>query len=265
MGLVKVGGYKRGYDEYETRKEEMEQEAEARKKFLQEFYLTEKDPEATITFLTDNPVTFDGYRVPYGKGFMIVPSSEDLEEEMGKKPSFFGAYLVFDHREYTSKAGGKEKKILGAIRLYIVGLTNLGILKSKYNKKGLLMMDYDVERHGSGKNTSYSFDYVGESELTVKKIKSLLPEALQESYTGKVKSLEAIIEEQLEMREETVAEGGHKFSNKKAEDDDEDDEKERSKVRARFKHKEADLDEDEDDEEEPPKKRSPLSGLKRRS
>ena len=252
-GLV-VG---QSYKQMEKQKEIMKAEYESKKKLLGEFYLTEKDSEAEITFLTEEPIQFYGYRAPQGKGYMCVPvDKKDNPLDSLGNPTYFGAYLVFDHRSYESKAGGKTKTVDGSVRMYIVGVTVMSLLESKHKRYGLEMQKYTVERTGSGKAVSFSFEHEGDSELTIKKLKKYMPESIAEQYDGDVESLYDIIKEQLEMRHEIYMENP---SSEKDEDDDEGDEEEKQKQKFRNKNKNrfdrsAKMDDDEDDDEEEDKR-----------
>lgn len=203
-----MANFRKGYKAVREEAKKQEENREKAGKKLWEFYLTEDNDEATIHFLTEEPINFDEHTIKKtvnGKERYdsVVCSGKDCEYcADGDRPSFKGAFLVFDKRpfEFTDK-DGKKKKAEGQLRLFKYGTRILSQLDRFSSRYGLTTRDYIISRTGSGTATAYTFDRTDDVyEYTEAQIKNMLPEKLRDSYDGSMESLYTIIEEQLEMR-----------------------------------------------------------------
>ena len=198
--------FNRGYD---TAKEENRKQEEAREnagKKLWRFFLKGDGDEADIRFLTEEPINFWEHSIKtYVQGKeryeSVICTGENCPHCADSKPSYKGAFLIYDLRDFTYKdKDGKEQTQKGAVRLYVAGakiVTQLDRLSKRY---GLTSRVYTISRSGTGTATSYMFDRGDEqSTLSPEKIKSLLPDKLAESYDGTMESLYNIVTEQLTM------------------------------------------------------------------
>lgn len=247
-----MGMFKRGYNAVREEKERQEREAEKRGKALWRFYLKGDGEEATIRFLTEEPVNFYEHNIKgYRNGkevFNNVPCcGDDCEHcDNGDNPTFKGAFLIVDYRPYEKKdENGKKKTITtGSIRLYVVGTKILSQLDRLSSRYGLTDREYTITRNGSGTSTSYLIDRSDEkTRISRDEIKNLLPEKLRDMYDGSMESLYSIIEDQLESDMGSSHSSSRSTSRHDEEDDDdydpstnlvgsdEDEEEERERVR----------------------------------
>lgn len=193
---------KRGYkavDEAVKRSEEAQANAGKR---LYRFFITkdQNKEDVRVRFLTEEPITYDEHTVKgFGGKWDNIPCSGDDCElcANGDKPSFKGAYLVYDYRTYVDKETKEERE--SGLRLYVQGQRVLAQLERISTKYGLSNRDVEIVRTGVGQNTSYDVDKLDEEELTEEEIMGMLPEKLREFYDGTQESLMDIVEMQIEM------------------------------------------------------------------
>lgn len=237
--------FNKGYKAVAKEQERQEQIKEALGRRLNQFFLTAKDDEASVIFLTTEPITFKAYNVKKmsnsGKEYydMVVCTNEAKQnDKYGTKPSFKGAFLIYDTRpvNYTTQ-DGKEVNKDGQIRLYITGITNLPKLERCESKWGLGDYVWEISRTGTGKAVSYSFDRgekLEDSDYADKDFVAELPKALAEEFGD---DFEALLEDQLMQFTENPPK--HETSTS----DDDEDEEDESLVNV------------EDEEDEAPKKK----------
>ena len=241
--------FNKGYKAVAKEQERQEQIKESLGRRLNQFFLTAKDDEASVIFLTTEPITFKAYNVKKmsnsGKEYydMVVCTNESKQtEKYGSKPSFKGAFLIYDTRpvNYTTQ-DGKEVNKDGQIRLYITGITNLPKLERCESKWGLADYVWEISRTGTGKAVSYSFDRgekLEDSDYADKDFVAELPKALAEEFGD---DFEALLEDQLMQYTENPPKHD---SHTSMEDDDEEDDEDESLVNV------------DDEEDEAPKKKS---------
>lgn len=239
--------FNKGYKAVAKEQERQEQIKEALGRRLNQFFLTAKDDEASVVFLTTEPITFKAYNVKKlsnsGKEYfdMVVCTNEAKQnDKYGSKPSFKGAFLIFDtrHVNYTAQ-DGKEVKKDGQVRLYITGITNLPKLERCESKWGLADYVWEISRTGSGKSVSYSFDRgekLADTDYADKDFVAELPKTLAEEFGD---DFEALLEDQLMQFTENPPK--HETSN--SDYDEDEDEEDESLVNV------------EDEEDEAPKKK----------
>lgn len=236
--------FNKGYKAVAKEQERQEAIKESLGRRLNQFFLTAKDDEASVIFLTTEPITFKAYNVKKvsnsGKEYfdMVVCTNEAKQnDKYGSKPSFKGAFLIYDTRtvNYTTN-DGKEVNKEGQIRLYITGITNLPKLERCESKWGLADYVWEISRTGSGKAVSYSFDRgekLADTDYADKDFVAELPKALAEEFGD---DFEALLEDQLMQFMENPPKHEPTTS------DDEDEDEDESLVNV-------------DDEEEEPKKK----------
>jgi hypothetical protein len=190
-----------GYDKVAEEVARQEREREERGYKLFRFFIPKGETEAEVIFLTDEPVTFSEYSIPaktrtgkeYFENFIAIPNSKYAKDF---KPSFKGAYLIYDTSTYEKD--GEE--IESGLKLYVVGQKVASQLERIYTKyPPLLHRMITIEKAGAGKTVSYTFERGEELDLDEDQISSMLPEKLQEIYDGTQESLMEIIKEQLRM------------------------------------------------------------------
>lgn len=242
--------FNKGYKAVAKEQERQEQIKEALGRRLNQFFLTAKDDEASVVFLTTEPITFKAYNVKKlsnsGKEYfdMVVCTNEAKQnDKYGTKPSFKGAFLIYDTRpvNYTTQ-DGKEVNKDGQIRLYITGITNLPKLERCESKWGLGDYVWEISRTGTGKAVSYSFDRgekLADTDYADKDFVAELPKALAEEFGD---DFEALLEDQLMQFTENPPK--HETSNSSEDDEDEYEDEDESLVNV------------EDEEDEEPKKKS---------
>mgnify|MGYP000905162859 CR=1 FL=1 len=241
--------FNKGYKAVAKEQERQEAIKESLGRRLNQFFLTAKDDEASVIFLTTEPITFKAYNVKKmsnsGKEYydMVVCTNESKQtEKYGSKPSFKGAFLIYDTRpvNYTTQ-DGKEVNKDGQIRLYITGITNLPKLERCESKWGLADYVWEISRTGTGKAVSYSFDRgekLEDSDYADKDFVAELPKALAEDFGD---DFEALLEDQLMQYTENPPKHD---SHTSTEDDEEEDGEDESLVNV----------EDEEEDEAPKKK-----------
>lgn len=242
--------FSKGYEAVAKEQERQEQIKESLGRRLNQFFLTSKDDEASVVFLTTEPITFKAYNVKKmsnsGKEYfdMVVCTNEAKQnDKYGTKPSFKGAFLIYDTRpvNYTTQ-DGKEVNKYGQVRLYITGITNLPKLERCESKWGLGDYVWEISRTGAGKAVSYSFDRgekLADTDYADKDFVAELPKALAEEFGD---DFEALLEDQLMQFTENPPK--HETSN--SSEDDEDEYEDESLVNV------------EDEEDEEPKKKNLL-------
>lgn len=244
--------FQRGYEPAREEKKRQDEQREQSGKRLFNLFLKDDGDEAQVRFLTEEPINFYAHNIKTVHGgkdrFDTFVCSQDDDCpycEDGDRPSYKGAYLVYDKRTVEVKdKNGKRKKIHGQLRLYIQGMRVIGQLDRLSSRYGLTKCDYIIARVGSGQNTSYTFDRVSDEneKMTKKEIENLLPEKLRDMYDGTMESLYSIVEDQITMM--LPGEDSHS----KSDDDDEDDEEDREAERRRRRNLVGDDDEDDDDD-----------------
>ena len=219
--------FKRGYEASRADKQRQDEAREAMGKRLWRFFLKDDGDEADLRFLTEEPVNFFEHTLKGSKGGKEVfetytctgencPFCED-----GDKPTYKGAYLVIDRREFEYKdQKGKKQTGKDQIRLFVQGMKVVSQLDRISDKYGLSNRDVTFIRLGSGTQTTYTIERGDEEKLSSKEIKGLLPEKLREEYDGTMDSLYDIIEEQLVMNTKD-----YEPDSDEDEDDEEDDER----------------------------------------
>ena len=231
----------RGYEASRAEKERQDKARENNGKKLWKFFLSEDGDEADLRFLTEEPINFYEHNIQTGnKKFTQYTCTQDdcpLCAERDR-PTYKGAYLVVDHREYEyTDKNNKKQKGKDQVRLFIQGMRVVSQLDRISEKYGLSNRDVTLIRLGSGSQTSYTVERGDEEKLTKREIEALLPEKLRDEYDGTMDSLYSIVEDQLRMlAKDYVAE----------DEDDEDEDDGREGV--------INVDDDEDEEETPKKK-----------
>ena len=201
-----MGIFKRGYEASREEKKRQDEAREAVGKKLWRFFLKEDGDEADLRFLTEEPVNFYEHNLKGSRGGKDTytqytctgdncPFCED-----GDKPTYKGAYLIVDHREYEySDNKGKKQKGKDQVRMFVQGMKVISQLDRISDKYGLSNRDVTLVRLGSGTQTTYTVERGDEEKLSTKEIKNYLPEKLREEYDGTMDSLYNIVEEQLLM------------------------------------------------------------------
>ena len=202
-----MGMFKKGFEANRQEKARQEKMAENRGKKLFRFFLAKDGDEADLIFLTEEPINFQEHNVKGSRNgkevFNQFTCTGDDNCELcndGDRPSFKGAFLVWDGRpfEYTDK-NGKKQKTEGSLKLFVYGTKVISQLDRISSKYGLAGREITMVRLGSGTSTNYTFERGDKVSLTEKEITNMLPEKLREEYDGTEESLYAIIERQLEM------------------------------------------------------------------
>lgn len=248
--------FKKGYEAARVEKKRQEEARENMGKRLFRFFLSGDGAEAKVRFLTEEPINFHEHTIKVSKdgktkyNNVICNQDEGCPYcENGDRPSFKGAFLIWDYSEYERKDDkGKKQKVKGSLKIYVAGTRVLSQLDRLSNRYGLTSRDYEISRTGSGTDTSYMFERTDEVEkLTSAKITNMLPEKLRESYDGTMNSLYSILEEQLKLLL-PKDNGTSKYDSD--DDEDEDDDEEEYEGRSNLVDYE-DMDDDEDDDELP--------------
>lgn len=247
--------FRRGYQASREEKERQDRQRENAGNRLFRFFLSEDGEEADLRFLTEEPINFYEHNIK-GKSsgkdtftqYTCTGDNCSLCED-GDRPTYKGAYLVVDRREYEyTDKDGKKKRGKNQVRLYIQGMRVISQLDRISEKYGLTNRDVTVVRLGTGTSTTYTIERGDEEKLTTKEIESYLPEKLRDEYDGTMESLYSIVEEQLMMYAKD-----YDPSDSEEDEDDEDETVSSSGVMGV-----------EDDEDERPSRKSPtkLGGKK---
>lgn len=221
-----MGMFKRGFEAAREEKERQDEVRESFGKKLWRFFLSKDGEEASVRFLTEEPINFYEHTIRTTRNGKESYDSKictgddcDLCAD-GDKASFKGAFLIYDKRPYNFKdKNGKKKEGKGQLRLYVQGTRVLAQLDRLSERYGLTNRDYIITRSGKGTDTTYMFDRGdSSSKLTEEEITNMLPEKLRDEYDGTQESLYAIVQEQLEM-----SISGHSSNSQDDDDDDDDD------------------------------------------
>lgn len=257
-----AGLFKRGYEAAREEKQRQDKQREQLGKRLFRFFLTNDGDEATVRFLTEEPINFNEHTVKVMRGgkerydtFLCDGSHDCPYCAEGDRPSFKGAFLIFDRTPFEVKDDkGKKKTVNGSVKLYVAGTRVLSQLDRLSTKYGLTDRDYEISRSGKGTSTTYLIERTDEvTPLSAKKIENMLPEKLREQFDGSAESLYAIIEEQLEMYLPDA-------DSKSFDSDDDEDEDDSNEYKGRKNLVTYDDDEDSDDEDETPRKTTLKAG-----
>lgn len=247
--------FARGYEASRAEKERQDKARENAGKKLWRFFLSDDGDEADLRFLTEEPVNFYEHNLKKGDRYeQYCCTGDDCSLcEDGERPTYKGAYLVVDRREYEyTDSNGKKQKGKNQVRLFVQGMKVVSQLDRISDKYGLSNRDVTIVRLGKGTQTTYTIERGDEEKLTKKEIEQLLPEKLRAMYDGTMDSLYSIVEEQLLMLTKDYT--------PEDEDEDEDDDVEDTK-RGRLIN--VDDDEDEEEEETPKRKLSSKNGKKK--
>lgn len=197
--------FARGYGASREEKARQDLARENAGKKLWRFFLKEDKDEADLRFLTEEPVNFYEHTIKEGSNiysnYTCTGSKDCPFCEDGDKPTYRGAYLVVDRREfeYEDQNTGKKKKGKDQVRLFVQGMRVVSQLDRISEKYGLSNRDVTIVRLGKGTSTSYTIERGDELKLSHKEIETYLPEKLRGDYDGTMDSLMNIVEEQLLM------------------------------------------------------------------
>lgn len=244
--------FARGYEASREEKARQDKARENAGKKLWRFFLSEDGDEADLRFLTEEPVNFYEHNVKRGDKYEQYCCTGDNCSlcEDGDRPTYKGAYLVVDRREYEyTDENNKKKKGKDQVRLFVQGMKVVSQLDRISEKYGLSNRDVTIIRLGKGTQTTYTVERGEEEKLSTKEIKNLLPEKLRDLYDGTMDSLMNIVEEQLLMCTKDYT----------PEDDDDDEEEVSTSKRNRL----IGIDDDEEEEEAPKRKLSASGGKKK--
>ena len=246
-----MGLFKRGYEASREEKARQDKARENAGKRLWRFFLADDGDEADLRFLTEEPVNFYEHNLKKGDRYeQFCCTGDDCAFcEDGDRPTYKGAYLVVDRREYEyTDKDGKKKTGKDQIRLFIQGMKVISQLDRISDKYGLSNRDVTIVRLGKGTQTTYTVERGDEEKLSEKEIRNLLPEKLREMYDGTMDSLMSIVEDQLLMLTKDYV----------AEDDDEDGVDVEDTKGSRL----INVDDDDEEEEAPKRKLNATSGKK---
>jgi hypothetical protein len=167
--------FSQGYEKVEQRAAEID-EAMSRT-YLPDYILKEEDGEQPMRFVMATPITYYEHFLQSIKRSFTCPDGGDSTKgncplcASGNKANFRGAYLIADHRHEEWTKDGKTQKRHNTLKVAKFGvkvLKSLGkreeALKKKGMAGGLLDVDFDVMRTGSGTDTMYNFTPVGRNE-----------------------------------------------------------------------------------------------------
>ena len=250
--------FARGYEASREEKARQDKARENAGKKLWKFFLADDGDEADLRFLTEEPVNFYEHNLKKGDRYeQYTCTGDDCPFcEDGERPTYKGAYLVVDRREFEyTDSNGKKQKGKNQVRLFVQGMKVVSQLDRISDKYGLSNRDVTIVRLGKGTQTTYTIERGDEEKLTKKEIEQLLPEKLRAMYDGTMDSLYSIVEEQLLMNTKDYTP-----------DDDEDDDDDEVEDTKRSRLIGVD-DEDEDDEvpfKEDKKKKLSASGGKKK-
>ena len=259
-----MGLFKKGYNAVREEKKRQDENREKMGKQLWRFFLTDDGEEATVRFLTEEPINFYEHTVKTNRGGKEHYDNVICTNELGgcslcdggDRPSFKGAFLVFDKRpyEYTDK-DGKKKKSKGQLRLYVQGARVLSQLDRLSERYGLTDRDYIITRSGKGTSTTYMFDRTDDvGKLSQAEITNMLPEKLRDDYDGTMESLYNIVQNQLEM-----------LVNGVSDDDDDEDERDDYESTSDSRRNLVGVDDDEDEDDEPAPARNSVKSARKLS
>ena len=246
--------FARGYEASREEKARQDKARENAGKKLWRFFLSDDGDEADLRFLTEEPVNFYEHNIKRGENkyeqYCCTGDGCCFCED-GDRPTYKGAYLVVDRREYEyTDDKGKKKKGKDQVRLFVQGMKVISQLDRVSEKYGLSNRDVTIIRLGKGTQTTYTIERGEEEKLSSKEIENLLPEKLRNLYDGTMDSLMNIVEEQLMMLTKDY---------NPSDDDDEDEEVETTSKRDRL----IGIEDDDEEEAKPKKKLSASNGKKK--
>lgn len=226
-----MGFFKRGYSAVREEKKRQDTARENRGTMLWKFLLKEDGEEATVRFLTEEPINFYQHTirgVRNGKEFFdtkICTGDDCPYCENGDRASFTGAYILIDKRPYSyTDKNGKKVNREAVLRLYTTGTRVLSQLDRLSQRYGLASRDYTITRNGTGTSTSYLIDRTDNTEKVIRKeIENLMSDKMREMYDGTMESLYRIVQDQLERQIESDTGSSYHSDSSDDEDDDMDD------------------------------------------
>lgn len=200
---------------YEAQREEKARQDEAREnmgKKLWRFFLPQPEKnqtsvEADVRFLTEEPINFYEHNIKSTRNGKEVFKQYTCTQDSncpfcddGDKPSFKGAFLIIDRREYEyTDKDGKKQHGRDQVRLFVQGARVVSQLDRISSKYGLSNREVTIVRLGKGTETTYTIEKGDKEKLSSKEIENLLPEKLRDDYDGTQDSLYEIVKEQLLM------------------------------------------------------------------
>lgn len=204
----------RGYKAVRQEKQRQEVEKEKRNALLWRFFLSKDGDEADISFLTEDPITFDEHthqsningKQRYTQSTCTISEPNGCEDcDNGDRPSFKGAYLIVDHREFEYKdKDGNKKKAKDKLKLFVFGTRVLSQLDRISERYGLSNRVMTIVKLGSGTQTTYTFERGNERKLTRKEIEAYLGDTFIKKYDGTMESLYKIVEEQVSLNARSI-------------------------------------------------------------
>jgi len=199
--------FSRGYEKGKEVAVQMAEDKEKRQRIWR-YFIKEDRGEGELQFLMELPTNFYEHSVQTfrnGKSFFEgVTCSCDADCELcagGDKPTFKGAYLVVDKREFEVKdKNGKTETRKDQLKLFVYGVKVTGQLDRISTKYGLDNRIVTMIRLGLEKQTSYTVERGDKcAKLSKKEIENLLPENRRGMYDGTTDSLYKIVEKELSL------------------------------------------------------------------
>lgn len=203
--------FKKGFEASREEKARQDEARESAGKKLWRFFMTAPEKgktstEAEVRFLTEEPINFYEHTIQGNRNGKVAYDNYTCTGANcpfcadGDRPTYKGAFLVVDRREYEYKdKDGNSKSGKDQVRLFVQGMRVVSQLDRISDKYGLSNRDVTLVRLGKGTETTYTVEKGDKDELTSKEIENLLPEKLRDDYDGTAESLYNIVEEQLMM------------------------------------------------------------------
>lgn len=158
--------------------------------FLPAFKLADEE-EAKILFLTTVPVNYYQHYVKSLNRYFTCSQQDCPFCDIGNKPSYTGAYLVFDTRyeEWEDKKDKSKKSRQNTLKLMTMGIKALKQIKKQETKRGLDKYGWEVTRTGKGTDTSYSFIPLELDEVATQGIKIPTAEEIKKAKEDMFKQI----------------------------------------------------------------------------
>lgn len=155
--------FSEGYEAVDQRAKELDEQQN--QNFIPNFILKEDD-FAKILFLTNAPLNFYEHYVKSLNRYFTCSQNNCALCDAGNKPSYRGAYLILDTRYEEWEKDGQKKTQQNTVKVMKQGIKAMKVIKKHEERRGLLKHGWEVERTGSGTDTTYTFLPMDINELT---------------------------------------------------------------------------------------------------
>lgn len=187
--------FQSGFSAFKAEEERRKKAFDSMKRKLWRFFITDKEENVPVRFLTEEPIVFfeHTFKTPSGGWTNESCIGEGCPHcAEGMKPQWVGAWLVVDGREFDQKVfkdgkdTGTTKKVKDRIKLLVRGMKDVAKLAKRSKDFGLTTRQWFVTRTGTGNTTTWDF----ERSDTIEKLTPKTIDTLRQQLPAEIRSMD---------------------------------------------------------------------------